>query len=188
MNICRELEKQYNLIPATDKEHQQNNKIFKPVDYKEGDVKSQIASVVRHLPNYYQFQTLGEYNALLSLFNITTEKVEGELQGQHREGLLYIPLNEQVERAGNPFKASLFGKNAGLPALKSHIEICNMKLKDHPNKQTLKAAVTIALQSTANELSFKKQLGEQGINVVVRRNDTGRIYGMTFIDHNSKTV
>jgi hypothetical protein len=31
-------------------------------------------------------------------------------------------------------------------------------------------------------------LGEQGINVVVRRNDTGRIYGMTFIDHNSKTV
>ncbi|WP_286766704.1 MULTISPECIES: conjugal transfer protein MobB [Sphingobacterium] len=188
MNICRELEKQYNLIPATDKEHQQNNKIFKPVDYKAGDVKSQIASVVRHLPNYYQFQTLGEYNALLSLFNITTEKVEGELQGQHREGLLYIPLNEQVERAGNPFKASLFGKNAGLPALKSHIEICNMKLKDHPNKQTLKAAVTIALQSTANELSFKKQLGEQGINVVVRRNDTGRIYGMTFIDHNSKTV
>lgn len=188
MNICRELEKQYNLIPATDKEHQQNNKIFKPVDYKAGDVKSQIASVVRHLPNYYQFQTLGEYNALLSLFNITTEKVEGELQGQHREGLLYIPLNEQVERAGNPFKASLFGKNAGLPALKSHIEICNMKLKDHPNKQTLKVAVTIALQSTANELSFKKQLGEQGINVVVRRNDTGRIYGMTFIDHNSKTV
>ena len=108
------------------------------------------------------------------------------MQGQHREGLLYIPLNEQGERAGNPFKASLFGKNAGLPALKSHIEICNMKLKDHPNKQKLKAAVTIALQSTADELSFKKQLGEQGINVVIRRNDTGRIYGMTFIDHNSK--
>src|SRR5690606_18675973 len=46
----------------------------------------------------------------------------------------------------------------------------------------------IALQTTNNEQAFKKQLGEQGINVVVRRNDTGRIYGMTFIDHNSKTV
>jgi len=34
MNICRELEKQYNLIPATDKERQHNDKIFKPVDYK----------------------------------------------------------------------------------------------------------------------------------------------------------
>ncbi|EJL71807.1 hypothetical protein PMI13_02143 [Chryseobacterium populi] len=29
---------------------------------------------------------------------------------------------------------------------------------------------------------------EQGINVVVRRNDTARIYGMTFTDHNSKAV
>jgi hypothetical protein len=82
------------LIPATDKERKQNDKVFRPVDYKAGDVKSQIASVVRHLPNYYQYQTLGEYNALLSLFNITTEKIEGELQGI-RQGLLYIPLNEK---------------------------------------------------------------------------------------------
>ncbi|MDV4042964.1 relaxase [Elizabethkingia anophelis] len=188
MNICRELEKQHNLIPATDRERQQSDKIFKPIDYKAGDVKSQIASVVRHLPNYYQFQTLGEYNALLSLFNITTKKVEGELQGQHRQGLLYIPLNEQSEKAGRPFKASLFGKNAGLPALDLHFAKCKTALKYHPCQQTLKAAVTIALQLTSDELSFKKQLSEQGINVVVRRNDTGRIYGITFINHNSKMV
>lgn len=188
MNICRELERQYNLIPATDKEHRKNDKVFKPVDYKAGDVKSQIASVVRHIPNYYQYQTLGEYNALLSLFNITTEKIEGELQGKHREGLLYIPLNEKGARAGHPFKASLFGKIAGLPALEQHFVKCKMALKNHPTKQTLKSAVTIALQSTDNEQVFKKQLGEQGINVVVRRNDAGRIYGITFIDHNSKTV
>ena len=188
MNICRELEKQYHLIPATEKQRQRNDKIFKPVNYKEGDIKSQIASVVRHLPNYYSFQTLGEYNALLSLFHITTEKVEGELNGKHQEGLLYIPLNEKGEKAGHPFKSSLFGKNAGLPALKSHIEICNTKMKNHPNKQTIKTAATIALKTTNDELDFKKQLSEQGINVVVRRNNTGRIYGMTFIDHNSKTV
>lgn len=29
---------------------------------------------------------------------------------------------------------------------------------------------------------------EQGINTVVRRNDEARIYGMTFIDHESRTV
>jgi len=95
MNVCRELERKHGLIPATDKEHKQNDKIFRPVDYKTGDVKSQIASVVRHLPNYYQYQTLGEYNALLSLFNITTEKVQGELHGKMQQGLLYIPLNEK---------------------------------------------------------------------------------------------
>jgi len=188
MNLCRELERKHGLIPATDKERNQTEKIFKPVDYRAGDVKSQIASVIRHLPNYYQFQTLGEYNALLSLFNITTEKVEGELHGKTQQGLLYIPLDEKDERAGHPFKASLFGKNAGLPALELHFAKCKTTLKDTPSKQTLKSAVTIALQSTDNEQAFKKQLGEQGINVVVRRNDTGRIYGITFIDHNSKSV
>ncbi|MES2267041.1 MAG: conjugal transfer protein MobB [Bacteroidota bacterium] len=188
MNVCRELERKHGLIPATDKEHKQNDKVFRPVDYRAGDVKSQIASVVRHLPDYYQYQTLGEYNALLSLFNVATEKVEGELQGQLKQGLLYIPLNEKGERAGHPFKASLFGKNAGLPSLELNFAKSKEALKDNPVRQTLKVAVTIALQSTVDELSFEKQLGEQGINVVVRRNDAGRIYGMTFIDHNSKSI
>jgi hypothetical protein len=188
MNLCRELERKHRLIPATDKERDQTDKIFDPVDYRAGDVKSQISSVVRHLPSYYKFQTLGEYNALLSLFNVTTEKVVGELHGKPQQGLLYIPLNEKGERAGHPFKASLFGKSAGLPALEQHFVKCKMALKNHPTKQTLKAAISIALKSTSDEQAFKKQLAEQGINVVVRRNDTGRIYGMTFIDHNSKTV
>ena len=65
-------------------------------------------------------------------------------------------------------------------------QVCNTR--SNPTKPTLKAAVTIALQSAADEPTFKKQFAEQGINVVVRRNDTGRIYGITFIDHNSKTV
>ena len=188
MNVCRELEREHGLIPATDKKHKQNDKVFHPVDYRAGDVKSQIASVVRHLPNYYQYQTLGEYNALLSLFNVSTEKVEGELQGNMKQGLLYIPLNEKGERAGHPFKASLFGKNAGLPTLELHFVKSKEALKANPTQKTLQSAVTIALKSTSDEQAFKKQLGEQGINVVVRRNDTGRIYGMTFIDHNSKSV
>ncbi len=101
---------------------------------------------------------------------------------------MYIPLNEKGERAGHPFKASLFGKDAVLPALELHFAKCKTDLKDSPTKQTLQSAVTIALKSTTDELGFKKQLAEQGINVVVRRNDTGRIYGITFIDHNSKAV
>lgn len=188
MNICRELENKYELISATEKRHRQNDKIFHPVNYQTGDVKSQIASVVRYLPMYYKFQTLGEYNALLSLFNITTEKIEGELQGKIRYGLLYIPLNEKGERAGHPFKASLFGKNAGLPALELHFLESKEVLKNHTAKLTIKAVVTTALQSTNDEKNFEKQLMEQGINVMVRRNDTGRIYGITFIDHNSRTV
>lgn len=188
MNVCREIERKYGLILAMEKGHSQSDKILRPVNYQAGDVKSQIASVVRQLSNYYQYQTLGEYNALLSLFNITSEKVESELQGKMRQGLLYIPLNDKGERVGHPFKASLFGKNAGLPALELHFEESKKVLKNHTAKLTIKASVAITLQSTNDEKNFKKQLAEQGINLVVLRNDTGRIYGITFIDHNSKTV
>lgn len=188
MKVCRQLEAKYDLIAATDKEQSLNEKVFKPVDYQAGNIKSQIASIIRHLPNYYKFQTLGEYNALLSLFNITSEKTEGELQGRPQQGLLYFPLNDKGEKIGNPFKASLFGKKSGLQFLEQHFTNSKESMKGHPSKQTLIAAISIALKVTKDEQSFKKQLAEQGINVVVRRNDSERIYGITFIDHNSKTV
>ena len=93
-----------------------------------------------------------------------------------------------VEKRHFGFDSSLFGKNAGLAPLELHFSKCKTTLKNTPTKQTLQSAVTMALQSTNDELSFKKHLCEQGINVVVRRNDTGRIYGITFIDHNSRSV
>lgn len=188
MKVCRTLEEKHGLTPATEKDRRKSNKIFHPVDYIKGDIKSQMASIIRHLPNYYQFQTLGEYNALLLLFNITTEKVESVLHGEKRHGLLYFPLNENGEKTSLPFKSSLFGKKAGLPALKAHFEKSKIALKDNSTKPTLKAVISTALQTTSNENAFKKQLIAQGLNVVIRKTATGRIYGMTFIDHNSKTV
>ena len=188
MNVCREMEVKYGLIPAAEKEKRKQDKIFRVVEYQKGDVKSQIASVVRYLPKYYKFQTLGEYNALLSVFNITTEKVEGELHGRIKKGLLYIPLSENGEKVGHPLKASLFGKCAGLLALESHLVKCKKSLKDSSAKEPLKTVIGKALQSSNNEKDFKKRLTGQGINTVVRRNEMGRIYGLTFIDHNSRTV
>jgi Relaxase/Mobilisation nuclease domain len=188
MEVCREMERKYELIPATEKKVRQNEKIFRAVDYQKGDIKSQIASVVRYLPKYYKFQTLREYNALLSLLNITTEKVEGELHGKMKKGLVYVALSEKGERVGHAFKASLFGKIAGLVELDLHLEKCNKAQKDCGVKDSLKAAIGIALHSSKSEMEFRKLLAGQGISVVVRRNDTGRLYGMTFIDHKSRTV
>ncbi len=88
MNLCRELEKKHGLIPATDKERNQNDKVFRPVDYRAGDVKSQIASVVRHLPNYYQYQSLGEYNALLSLFQYYRRENRRRIAGKNAAGFI----------------------------------------------------------------------------------------------------
>ncbi|MCS3869486.1 hypothetical protein J3D55_002402 [Chryseobacterium ginsenosidimutans] len=188
MKICRELEKKFKLISATEKQGQQNHKIFQPVDYIHGNIKSQIGSVIKRLPSYYQFQSLGEYNALLSLFNITVEKVEGELHGQLKRGLLYFPLDSQGKKAGNPFKASLFGKNAGINAIENHFTGYIHKNNDPLLKQHLRTSITEALQSSKDEQVFKKKLKKEGIDTIVRKNENGRIYGITFIDQQSKTV
>src|SRR5690606_24603596 len=188
MDACRALERQFNLIPATEKQHTGKELVFRPVDYRVGDIKSQIASVVRYLPKYYSYQSLGAYNALLSLFHITAEEVKGELNGQPKNGLVYFALNERGEKASNPLKASLFGKQAGLTELQNHFAQSKEQMKASPTRAVLKNTIEAAMHAATNEGDFKKQLTEQGINTVVRRNDEGRIYGMTFIDHESRGV
>ncbi len=162
MSVCRELEKKYGLTPATEKGQTQNDTVFRPVDYRAGDLKSQLASVVRHLPNHYRFQTFGEYNALLSLFNITAEKVEGELHGQQRRGLVYFALDENEKKASNPFKASLFGKYAGFTRLQQHMEESQEKLKGSEARPRIKEAIIAAIGAGGDETNFRKQLEHQG--------------------------
>lgn len=187
MAICRNIEKDYGLLPATEK-LTKDELNFRPVNHKKGNIKSQISAVVRYLPQHYQFQTLGGYNALLSLFNITAEEVKGEIQGQPKSGLVYFALDEKGNKASNPFKASLFGKKAGMEFLHSHFEESKIAMKSSPAKSILKNTCESVLAITNSETEFKKQLAKQGINIVVRRNDEGRIYGVTFIDHESHSV
>jgi hypothetical protein len=188
MDVCRLLEKEYSLISAIERKKNPQNQIFKPVDYKAGDIKSQMASVIRHLPKYYKFEGFGTYNALLSLFNITAEEVKGEFNGIPKQGLVYFALNERGEKASNPFKASLFGKQAGYVQLQQHYAQSKELLKNEPSKALLKTSIEVSLQVASDEKEFKKRLLERGINTVVRRNGEGRVYGITFVDHSSKSV
>ena len=188
MAICRDLETKYNLHKATEQEQKQADKIFKKVEQQKGDIKSQMASVVRHLPKYYQYTSLGAYNALLSFFNITAEEIKGERNGVPVHGLVYFALDDKGEKASNPFKASLFGKHAGINGLQRHFEQSKEKMKTNPARSVLKNAVELAVHTTNNEKEFKKQLAEQNIQTVVRRNDNWRIYGITFIDNGSRSV
>ena len=147
-----------------------------------------MASVVRYLKQHYKFQSLGGYNALLSLYNITAEEVKGEFNGIQKLGLVYFALNEKGEKGSNPFKASLFGKSTGYAQFQSHFEKSKIILKDHPSKASLKAIIEKTIQAATNEINFTKRLQQQGIDTVIRRNKEGRLYGITFIEHSSKTV
>ena len=72
--------------------------------------------------------------------------------------------------------------------MQKHFEQSKEKMKTNPARSVLKNTIELAIHATGNEAEFKKELTEQGINTVIRRNNEGRIYGMTFIDHESRTV
>ena len=48
--------------------------------------------------------------------------------------------------------------------------------------------VSEALNNTRTESEFQEALQKKGIDLVLRRNDEGRIFGATFIDHNERAV
>ena len=66
---------------------------------------------------------------------------------------------------------------------KSGEAIKNGKLKERTRK-----IVATAMQTARSRKELEQQLKKQGIDVVFRQNDSGRIYGVTFIDHDSRVV
>jgi hypothetical protein len=187
MDACRELERKYGLIPA-DQKKQQEGLPLKPVRYEDGDVKHQIANVVRMVARDYHFQSLKEYKALLTLYNIGMEEVRGEAKGKPYAGLVYTALDNKGEKVGHPFKSSLFGKTVGIDALEKRIEKSAEIIKNKGLKERSKKVITTAMKTCKNRQEFEKALEKQGVSVLFRTNDDGRIYGATFIDHEQKAV
>lgn len=188
MEICRKLEKAYGLLPAAEQRNSKNELIFSPVDYHAGNIKHQLASVIRNISEGYSFKTLGEYNALLSVFNIAVEKIEGELHGKPQKGLVYFVLDQNKNKIGHPFKASGIGKNAGLAALEVHFLKTKESTLNHSVRSEIKARIDPVLKRSKGEEDFVRKLKSDGISTVVRRNESGRLYGITFVDHYSRTV
>lgn len=185
--IRRELEQEYNLIPA---KGQKQGEVWQlaPIDVSEGNLKKQVANVLKPLSEMYRFQTLGEYRALLSLYNIGVEEIKGENKGNAYRGLVYSALDSEGNRVGKPLKSSLFGKAHGIEGLEKLFAGSKETIKaDGIAKQT-RAIVSASLASTRTESEFRAALREKGIDLVLRRNDEGRIYGATFIDHNRRAV
>lgn len=189
MKVCRELEQQFNLTPATKKEWTEGLPLS-PVDYDSGNLKGQLAGVIRPIAREWRFQSLGEYRAVLSLYGITVDEVKGEYGGREYHGLSYSATDKDGNKVGKPFKSSVFGKEAGIAALEKRMQTAAAWVKNHKDIATNTAArIASAMQTAGRDRAlFERELMRQGIGVVFRTNDAGRIYGATFIDHADKTV
>ena len=100
--ITPEQEHKYGLHPADRRQHRHDNPLRK-VDASQGDVKRQVANTAKAVMATYKFQTMGEYRALLSLYNVTVEEARGNVDGREYHGLGYAATDDAGNRVGNPF-------------------------------------------------------------------------------------
>lgn len=180
--ITNELEQKYNLHKA------QREKVSPDTPIKKldpsGDIKRQVQNTVKLVSMRYKFQTLGEYNAILSLYYIRCEPTDGRVNGREYHGLVYFAMNDNGDTVSTPFKASRLGKFASRAAVEGHFERSKESVEIRPTKRIV---ASVMAQSSGQD-DFITRLKDNGIDLVLRYNEEGRIYGATFVDHNTHTV
>jgi hypothetical protein len=181
------LERKYGLHPA-ERRGERIERPLRKVDTSAGNIKKQVSNIVKAVNRLYRIQSLGEYRALLSLYNVTVEEARGIVRGREYHGLVFSATDDAGNKTGNPFKSSLFGKSAGYDALQNKFARSKKEITDRKLADMTKRTVLAALEATHHQDRFIALLREKGIDTVLRHTEDGRIYGATFIDHRTGCV
>ena len=185
--ITQSLEEKYGLHKAERKRNRQESPLRK-VDISAGDVKKQVSNTVKGLLASYRFQSMGEYRALLSLYNIAVEEPRGVVDGREYHGMVYSATDDEGNKVGNPFKSSRIGKTTGYEAVEKRFAKSKAYIREKKLSEKTKRTILAALQKTYHKDEFVRMLHDKGIDTVFRFTETGRIYGATFIDHRTGCV
>ena len=178
--ITDALERKYSLIPSskvTDKAVKETPKI----DTTQRNIKEQVSNVVRMALKHYHFCSLGELNAILSVYNLAVEEVKTEFRGKKYDGLVYVPTDDKANKLSTPIHASDIGRGVGYTAVQNRMQKSKQIIKPLiPAIRNRVLQVMCTSPRTAEE--FRQRLEEGGLRVFIRKNESGRIYGITFID------
>lgn len=187
----RELERHYNLHPAV--KQNEDKQVWQSEKVDTGkNITLQIRNIVKHITHRYKFQSFEEYRTLLSLYNIDAQEVKGEAAGNVFEGIIYFATGDKQDkqnRAANPVKSSVLGKFAGAKNLKKIYEkSATAQGTTAKAKDRIKADLSFAMKTAKSEVDLYALLRSNNVDLVLRKNEAGRIYGTAVIDHKSGLV
>ena len=178
--IIDTLERKYNLIPSS-KVSEKVETAMPKVDIGKENIKEQVVSALRMVLKHYHFCSLGELNAILSAYNLAVEEVKTEFRGKKYDGLVYVPTDDKGGKVSTPINASDIGRGVGYTAVQNRMQKSKQAIK--PLVPTIRGKVLQTMRTSPNtEKELRQRLEEQGLRVVIRKNESGRIYGITFID------
>ena len=178
--ITDALEKKYNLIPSSKVSEKPTTETPK-IDATQGNVKEQVSNTVRSVLKHYSFCSLGELNAILSRYNLAVEEVKTEYRGKRYDGLVYVPTDDKGNKVSMPIHASDIGRGVGYAAIQNKMQKSKEAVK--PLIPSVRRKVLEVMRtSPQTEEKLRQRLEGQGLRVIIRKNEDGRIYGITFID------
>lgn len=187
----KEIEKVYGLVKAQDQPRQkyQVPSAYTPkVVYGAAESKRAIQNVLSGVLNTYRYASLPELNAVLRQYNVTADPGGESSRTRLHGGLHYKILDNQGVPVGVPIKASLFSGRPTLKWLQQRFAI-NEKQKAAYKSRTQNAIDLSLARCRPKSISeFINGLKKQGVHVLLRQNENGLIYGITYIDHRSRCV
>jgi len=187
----KEIEQNYGLIKAENQKRALQQPITsvhaEKIGYGKTETKKSITRVVNAVLNTYCYGSLPEFNAVLRAYNVVADRGKQDGRIYKHNGLIYRVLNADGHKVGVPIKASLINGKPTLEKLETLFE------KNKPLKESYKIPLKnsidhVLAQSPRNMSSLIQLLEQKNILTVLRQNDQGRIYGITFVDRNNKCV
>lgn len=187
----KEIEKQFNLIKASGRKCNIESRLrplaTQKMQYGFAETKRSITNVLDEVINHYKYTSIPELNAVLKLYNLIADRGTESGRIYKNRGLTYRILNNENKKIGVPIKASSIHSKPTLNYLEEKF-IENEKARV-PYKQKLKTAIDWSLSKKPSGIQdLIKQLQKEKISVVLHTNDKGFLYGITFIDHRTKSV
>lgn len=180
--IVEQLERTYHLLETPKRkreERQQTLRKPEKVNYKNSDVKAQVAAVVRYVLKYGTFQTIGELNVLLGQYNVAAEITKTVYKGKTYEGIVYVPTDSAGTKIGSPVPSKDLGRGTGLHAVQYAMKKSRKQVL--PYLPVLKEAIQSSMNGSPDIKVFSQRMERKGILFIPRINDSGRIYGVTFL-------
>lgn len=183
----KEIEVKYGLVKAEGRKLD-NQPYLRAAEYGALPTKKQLANITGAVMRDYAYTSFAEYKAVLAQFNVHVDRGFEDSMMFEKKGLVYSIMDGSGKPIGVPFKASSFYRGATMKELEKRFE--KNREKRLPHKQSLKERIDSVMEKY-NELrkeTLMRELGREQVALLLRRNEAGLIYGLTFIDHRHRAV
>jgi hypothetical protein len=156
--------------------------------YGKSETKAAISKIVSAVTRNYKYTSIPELNAVLKQFYVIADRGCEGTRMFEKKGLVYSILDENGNKIGVPIKASsIYGKPT-IANLEKQFKL-NEALR-MPHKTRLQQAIQGAFDNSSKltVADFVSRLRQENIVPVFRQNESGRVYGLTFIDNHTRVV